>query len=89
MRYSKIPNPLFNVPSQTADQPISNYLPYYTQVNFGVNHLIDVPHDGRLTARFDMINAFDKEYDIRNGTGVGAPQFGLRRGFFVGLSKSL
>ena len=44
-----------------------------------------------LTARFDIINAFDEIYQIRDGTGVGvgAPQFGARRGFFVGLSKAL
>ena len=42
-------------------------------------------------ARFDIINLFDEVYEIRDGTGVGvgAPQFGARRGFFVGLSKAL
>ena len=44
-----------------------------------------------LTARFDILNAFDEVYEIRDGTGVGvgAPQFGSRRGFFMGLSKNL
>ena len=44
-----------------------------------------------LTARFDVMNIFDEVYQIRNGTGVGvgAPQFGPRRGLFFGLSKSL
>ena len=38
-----------------------------------------------------MINVFDKKYEIRDGSGigVGAPQFGARRGFFVGLSKAI
>jgi outer membrane receptor protein involved in Fe transport len=46
---------------------------------------------GTLTARFDIINALDKIYEIRDGTGVGvgAPQFGPRRGLFVGVSKSI
>ena len=46
---------------------------------------------GALTARFDVINVFDKIYQIRNGTGVGvfAPQYGPRRGLFFGLSKAL
>ena len=46
---------------------------------------------GTLTARFDVTNALDKIYEIRDGTGVGvgAPQFGPWRGFFVGLSKSI
>jgi outer membrane receptor for ferrienterochelin and colicins len=71
--------------------PNGDHLPSYTQVNTGVTHLFTIPGAGTLTARFDVINIFDKEYQIRNGTGigVGAPQFGPRRGFFFGLSKSL
>ncbi len=44
-----------------------------------------------LTGRFDIINLFDRKYQIRNGTGVGvgAPQSGPRHGLFFGLSKSL
>jgi outer membrane receptor protein involved in Fe transport len=50
-----------------------------------------IPGNGTLTTRFDVINLFDKIYQIRNGTGVGvgAPQFGPRRGLFFGVSKSL
>jgi outer membrane receptor for ferrienterochelin and colicins len=53
--------------------------------------VFNLNHAGTLTARFDVINAFDKVYEIRNGTGVGvgAPQFGPRRGLFVGVSKSI
>jgi hypothetical protein len=71
--------------------PNGDHLPYYTQANFGVNHIFHVGEWGTLTARVDLINAFDKVYQIRNGTGVGvgAPQFGPRRGLFFGLSKSL
>ncbi len=71
--------------------PNGDHLPSYTQVNTGITHLFTIPGAGTLTARFDVINLFDKEYQIRNGTGVGvgAPQFGPRRGFFFGLSKSL
>ena len=66
-------------------------LPVYTQINFGSTHVFHIPNAGTLTARFDVINVFDKVYEIRNGTGVGvgAPQYGPRRGFFFGLSKSL
>jgi hypothetical protein len=34
---------------------------------------------------------FDSIYEIRNGSGIGvfAPQFGPRRGFFVGISQRL
>ena len=71
--------------------PNGEHLPYYTQVNGGLSHVFEIPGAGTLTARFDVINLFDKVYEIRNGTGVGvgAPQFGPRRGFFIGLSKSL
>jgi len=71
--------------------PNGEHLPYYTQVNGGLSHVFTIAGAGTLTARFDIINLFDKVYEIRNGTGVGvgAPQFGPRRGFFIGLSKSL
>jgi outer membrane receptor protein involved in Fe transport len=70
--------------------PNGTHLPYYTQVNFGVQQSIDLPAVGGLIARFDIINAFDEKYEIRNGTGVGvgAPQWGPRRGFFGGLEKT-
>jgi len=73
------------------DVPNGTHLPYYTQVNTGISHVFDISNAGTLTARFDVINVFDKIYEIRNGTGVGvgAPQFGARRGFFFGVSKSL
>jgi outer membrane receptor protein involved in Fe transport len=42
-----------------------------------------------LTVRADILNLFDKKYQIRSGegVGVGAPQWGQRRGFFLGVSK--
>jgi len=71
--------------------PNGDHLPYYTQVNLGVNHIFHFTETSTLTARVDLINALDKVYQIRNGTGVGvgAPQFGPRRGLFFGISKSL
>ncbi len=71
--------------------PNGDHVPAYTTVNLGVSHAFDLGGFKGVTARFDIINAFDEEYEIRDGTGVGvgAPQFGARRGFFVGLSKSL
>ncbi|HXM00082.1 MAG TPA: TonB-dependent receptor [Rhizomicrobium sp.] len=71
--------------------PNGLHVPGYTQVNFGVSHDFDLGQMGDLTARADVINVFDDKYEIRDGTGVGvgAPQFGPRRGFFFGLSKSI
>jgi outer membrane receptor protein involved in Fe transport len=44
-----------------------------------------------ITLRFDVVNLFDKIYEIRDGSGIGvfAPQFGPRRGFFVGVTQKL
>ena len=66
-------------------------VPAYVTVNFGIAQDFDIGGAKGLTARFDILNAFDETYIIRDGTGigVGAPQFGARRGFFVGLSKAI
>lgn len=67
-------------------------LPFYTQVNMGVSHDFITPASTKpLTVRFDVVNVFDSIYEIRDGSGIGvfAPQFGPRRGFFVGLSQKL
>jgi outer membrane receptor protein involved in Fe transport len=71
--------------------PNGAHLPYYAQVNLGASHVFHLDDAGTLTARFDVINVLDKRYEIRDGTGVGvgAPQFGPRRGLFFGLSKSI
>jgi outer membrane receptor protein involved in Fe transport len=73
-----------------TDVPNGDHLPYYEQVNLGVSH--DFTRQGLkgFSTRFDVINALDKKYAIRNGTGVGvgAPQFGPRRGYFVGVSQA-
>jgi outer membrane receptor protein involved in Fe transport len=70
--------------------PNGDHLPYYEQVNLGVSHEFDRQGLKGFTTRLDVINALDKKYEIRDGTGVGvgAPQFGPRRGFFVGLSQA-
>ncbi len=71
--------------------PNGAHVPPYGTVNLGVSHdFTDIGWDG-FTGRFDVINVFDIDYQIRSGTGVGvfAPQYGQRRGFFVGLSKAL
>ena len=67
--------------------PNGERLPAYVQVNMSVSqHLTWM---GGVDARLDVINAFDRAYEIRDGSGVGvgAPQWGPRRGIFVGLSK--
>ena len=54
------------------------------------NYHLNLAAAGPLDLRFDIINVGDEKYEIRDGTGigVGAPQFGPRRGFFAGVTKS-
>ena len=75
----------------TVVHPNDSHLPTYVQVNAGTSHDFDLMASGTITLRLDIINVFDEKYEIRNGTGVGvgAPQWGPRRGFFFGLSKSI
>jgi hypothetical protein len=70
----------------------TDHVPSYTQVNAGVSHdFYIVAPNKPTTLRFDIVNLFDKIYEIRNGTGIGvfAPQFGPRRGFFFGVTQKL
>jgi len=63
--------------------------PYVTQ-NLGFTQDFEIER-GRWTARVDVLNLFDRKYQLRDGTGigVGAPQYGLRRGIYVGLSRAI
>jgi len=69
----------------------TDHVPPYATANVGVSREFTVADLGKFTARFDVVNIFDAVYQIRSGTGIGvfAPQYGMRRGFFVGLSKKL
>ncbi|HME71678.1 MAG TPA: TonB-dependent receptor [Myxococcota bacterium] len=61
----------------------------YETVNLGVSHRFTVEGFKPVTVRFDIVNLFDRNYELRTGTGVGvgAPQFGARRSYYVGFSK--
>ncbi|MFI5316058.1 MAG: TonB-dependent receptor [Myxococcota bacterium] len=69
-----------NTEKQPANEP----------VNIGVSHIFRLDSLGTLTVRADIINLFDETYEIRDGSGigVGAPQFGQRRSYYAGISKS-
>jgi outer membrane receptor protein involved in Fe transport len=67
------------------------HLPGYATLNLALTKPFDLgPTWGKLDARLAIVNAFDRTYQLRDGTGigVGAPQFGARRTFYVGISKS-
>jgi outer membrane receptor for ferrienterochelin and colicins len=74
--------PLDAIPNGEALKP-------YAQVNLSLSHKFERLAGGPLELRLDVINAFDAVYQIRNGSGVGvfAPQYGPRRGVFLGLTK--
>jgi outer membrane receptor protein involved in Fe transport len=76
---------------RNGDANIST-VPPYTQVNVGIAREFLLPNDPKpVTVRLDVVNLLDTVYLIRDGTGIGvfAPQYGPRRGVFLGLSKRI
>jgi outer membrane receptor protein involved in Fe transport len=71
--------------------PNGAHVPGYTVANIGISHDFDLGSMGDVSLRGDVINLFDKKYEIRDGSGVGvgAPQWGASRGLFFGISKSI
>jgi outer membrane receptor for ferrienterochelin and colicin len=59
-------------------------LPSYTTADLGVDQKIALNGKQELHLRIDVVNLFDKVYELRDGSGigVGAPQFGARRGVY-------
>ena len=66
-------------------------LPSYTVINLGASRKVNFAGAGPMEVRLVINNLFDKVYAIRDGSGIGvfAPQYGLRLGMFIGLSKPL
>ena len=56
----------------------------YETFNVSLSRTIQLTQKTALKIRFDVVNIFDKVYELRDGSGigVGAPQFGQRRGFY-------
>jgi outer membrane receptor protein involved in Fe transport len=70
--------------------PNSGHLPHYTTVNLALTHTWKGTPAGTIEGRLALVNAFDKVYLLRDGSGVGvgAPQYGERRSLYAGLSTS-
>jgi outer membrane receptor protein involved in Fe transport len=71
--------------------PNGGALPGYWVFNAGISQNFTGPGALKgLSIRADVLNLFDNKYQIRSGqgVGVGAPQWGERRGFFVGVTKT-
>ncbi|AIF46701.1 TonB-dependent receptor [Dyella japonica] len=64
-------------------------LPYYFQLNLNVGHDFTFGSFGTVKTQLAVINVLDRTYELRDGTGVGvgAPQFGPRRGVYLSLQK--
>jgi outer membrane receptor protein involved in Fe transport len=72
--------------------PNSLHTTPYAVVNTGVAHDFQWSTDYKpVTVRFDVVNLFDQIYELRDGSGIGvfAPQYGARRGYYMGLSQKL
>ncbi len=69
---------------------LTNHLPSYTVFNIGVARDFELPIIEKFNLRFTLLNLLDKEYKLRDGSGigVGAPQYGLRRAGYLTFSKS-
>jgi len=71
--------------------PNGGELPSYWVFNAGIAQKFTGPGALKgLTVRADVLNLFDRKYRLRSGSGVGvgAPQWGQRRGFFIGVTKA-
>jgi len=70
------------------DIPNGAHLKGYAQFNLTASHKFDRPG---FEVRLDVTNVADHKYEIRdgNGVGVGAPEYGPRRGVFVGITKDI
>lgn len=69
--------------------PNDTALPAYATLNLSLAQNIPINASKATQIRFDMINVTDSSYQLRSGqgVGVGAPQFGMRRAFFVTLAQ--
>ncbi len=67
----------------------TEHLPQYYQVNISANRDFDLPEIGKTNVRLAVINVTDHVYELRDGSGIGvfAPQYGPRRGVYLGLTK--
>ncbi len=75
--------------ASTDTVPNGASLPGYATVNLSAVQQLDVGLGKTTTLRLDILNLFDRVYEIRNGTGVGvgAPQFGIRRTILAGITQ--
>lgn len=69
--------------------PNDTALPAYATLNLSVTQKVPFNGSKGTQIRLDAINVTDGVYELRTGegVGVGAPQYGMRRAFFVTLAQ--
>ncbi len=74
--------------SISSTLPNGGSLDAYDNVNLGFEQTFQFAGAPNLKARFDIVNVFDQVYELRDGSGigVGAAQYGQRRGFYAGIT---
>jgi outer membrane receptor for ferrienterochelin and colicin len=71
-----------------GDTPNGKRVGSYNPINMGIEHTFRINDKNDIKVRFDVVNVFDEVYELRDGTGVGvgASQFGSRRGYYGGVT---
>jgi outer membrane receptor protein involved in Fe transport len=69
--------------------PNDTSLPAYATLNLSLTQKVPLAGSKGTQIRLDAINVTDGVYELRTGegVGVGAPQYGMRRAFFVTLAQ--
>ncbi|HEY8587317.1 MAG TPA: TonB-dependent receptor [Rhodanobacter sp.] len=72
-----------------GDVPNGASLPAYFQLNLSVARTFAFDRLGPLQTQLAVLNVLDRSYELRDGSGigVGAPQFGPRRGVYLSVQK--
>jgi len=70
--------------------PNGGTVPAYSTLNLGAERTFKLGKDRLWKIRLDVVNVFDRIYELRDGSGVGvnAAQFGMRRGIFGSVGYS-
>ncbi len=66
-------------------QSLSDYITF----DLGIQQKLDLFLHDETSARFSIVNILDSTYELRDGSGIGigAPQWGARRGFYAALAQ--